>query len=63
MVCGTYMLIDEYNGYVFPIMREPDECLFNRGGFRLGVNNEEVFLSIWRRGYVLDSGVSSIVSY
>ena len=47
------MLIDEQYAYVFSIMGVSVESLFNSGGFRFGVNNEEVLLRVGRLGYML----------
>lgn len=43
-----YVLIDEQYAYVFPMLRELIECLFNGGCFGFGVDNEEILLSIGR---------------
>ena len=47
------MLIYEQYAYVFPITSISVESLFNSGGFRFGVNNEEVLLRIGGLGYML----------
>jgi hypothetical protein len=47
------MLIDEQNGNVLPLLSVLVEGMLNGRCFRLLVDYQEVFLSFWRRSYML----------
>lgn len=48
------MLIDEQDGYVFAVTGIAVEGGFDGGGFRFGIDDEEVLLCVRRLCYVLD---------
>lgn len=52
------MLVDQHNANVFPLGRESLECLLDGRGIRLGVDDEEVLLRVWRGRDMLPSGIS-----
>lgn len=54
----TNMLVDQHNANVFPLGRESLKCLLDGRGIRLGVDNEEVLLRVWRGRDMLPSGIS-----
>ena len=41
------MLVDEQDGNVLSVMCIIVKCLFDCGGFCLGVDNKEILLRIW----------------
>lgn len=47
------MLVDQDNGYIFAILREAVERLFDVGVLGLGINYQEVLLRVGRRCDVL----------
>ncbi len=47
------MLIDKQNPNILSLAGEFVECSFDRSGFGLGVDDEEVLLGVWVVGYVL----------
>ena len=53
LVGRTYMLIDQQNSNVFPIMRIPIKRLLDLGGLGLGIDDEEILLGIRRGGHML----------
>lgn len=52
-VVWTYMLVDQQNGNVLALAGEAVECCLDGAVFRLGVDDEEVLLRVWRLGDVL----------
>jgi len=49
----THVLVDEDNGNVLALLGESVKGTFDRGVLRLGIDDEEVLLRVWRRGDVL----------
>lgn len=56
----TYMLIDEEDGNVLPLLREAIECLLYGRVFRFGVDNKEILLCIRRFGDVLGTNILAL---
>lgn len=44
----TYMLIDQYDGDILPLLRKVFERLLDSSILGLRVDDEEVFLGLWR---------------
>ena len=57
------MLVDEHNGNVLALLGEGVERLLDLGGFRFGVDDEEVALGRGRVGDVLDTQSVSTLGF
>jgi hypothetical protein len=44
---GTYVLVDQQHGNVFPLLGEVLEGLLDSRRFGLGVDDEEIPLGVW----------------
>ena len=53
------MLVDEQDCYIRSVMCIIVKCLFDCGGFCLGVDNKEILLRIWWLRDMLKKGVVS----
>ena len=56
------MLVDEKDGNVLSVMCIIVKCVFDCGGFCLGVDNKEILLCIWWLRDMLNTGVVSFSS-